>query len=43
MIKSIPLTKLIVSLRNLRGSMNEQADLQLEADIEAWACSRTSS
>ncbi len=35
MIKNIPLTKLIPSPRNVRRSTDEQADLQLKADIEA--------
>jgi len=35
MIKTIPLTKLIPSPRNVRRSTDEQADLQLKADIEA--------
>jgi ParB family chromosome partitioning protein len=35
MIKTIPLTKLIPSRRNVRRSTDEQADLQLRADIEA--------
>jgi hypothetical protein len=35
MIKSIPLSKLIPSPRNVRRSTDEQADLQLKADIEA--------
>jgi ParB family chromosome partitioning protein len=35
MIKTIPLTKLIPSPRNVRRSSDEQADLQLKADIEA--------
>ena len=35
MIKSIPLNKLVVSPRNVRRSGDEQADLQLKADIDA--------
>jgi ParB family transcriptional regulator, chromosome partitioning protein len=35
MIKNIPLTKLIPSPRNVRRGTDEQADLQLKADIEA--------
>ena len=35
MIKTIPLTKLIPSTRNVRRRTDEQADLQLKADIEA--------
>jgi len=35
MIKNIPLIKLIPSPRNVRRSTDEQADLQLKADIEA--------
>ncbi len=35
MIKTIPLNKLIPSPRNVRRSTDEQADLQLKADIEA--------
>lgn len=35
MIKTIPLSKLIPSPRNVRRSTDEQADLQLKADIEA--------
>ncbi len=35
MIKTIPLSRLITSPRNVRRSSNEQADLQLKADIEA--------
>jgi ParB family chromosome partitioning protein len=35
MIKTIPLTKLIPSPRNVRRSTDEQADQQLKADIEA--------
>src|SRR3954471_1753338 len=34
MIKTIPLTRLIPSPRNVRRSTDEQADLQLKADIE---------
>ena len=35
MIKSIPLSKLMPSLRNVRRASDEQADLQLKADIAA--------
>ena len=35
MIKSIPLNKLVPSPRNVRRTTNEQADLELKADIEA--------
>lgn len=35
MIKSIPLSKLVRSPRNVRRSTDPQADLQLKADIEA--------
>ncbi|HEY0312198.1 MAG TPA: ParB/RepB/Spo0J family partition protein [Allosphingosinicella sp.] len=35
MIKTIPLLKLIPSPRNVRRSTDEQADLQLKADIDA--------
>ena len=35
MIKSIPLAKLVSSPRNVRRSTDEEADLQLKADIEA--------
>jgi ParB family chromosome partitioning protein len=35
MIKSIPLSKLLASPRNVRRPADEQADLQLKADIEA--------
>ena len=35
MIRTIPLNKLVPSPRNVRRSVDEQADLQLEADIEA--------
>jgi ParB family chromosome partitioning protein len=35
MIRSIPLNKLVPSLRNVRRTTDEQADLQLKADIEA--------
>jgi len=35
MIKTIPLSRLIPSPRNVRRSTDEQADLQLKADIEA--------
>lgn len=35
MIKTIPLNKLVPSPRNVRRTTDEQADLQLKADIEA--------
>jgi ParB family transcriptional regulator, chromosome partitioning protein len=35
MIRTIPLNKLVPSPRNVRRSVDEQADLQLKADIEA--------
>lgn len=35
MIKTIPLNKLVPSPRNVRRTVDEQADLQLKADIEA--------
>jgi ParB family transcriptional regulator, chromosome partitioning protein len=35
MIRTIPLNKLVPSLRNVRRSVDEQADLELKADIEA--------
>ena len=35
MIKTIPLNKLVPSPRNVRRATNEQADLELKADIEA--------
>jgi ParB family chromosome partitioning protein len=35
MIRTIPLNKLVSSARNVRRSVDEQADLQLKADIEA--------
>ena len=35
MIKTIPLTKLVPSPRNVRRSSNAEADLELKADIEA--------
>jgi ParB family chromosome partitioning protein len=35
MIKSIPLNKLVPSQRNVRRSTDEQADVELRADIEA--------
>jgi ParB family chromosome partitioning protein len=35
MIKTIPLNKLVLSPRNVRRSTDEQADLELRADIEA--------
>jgi ParB family chromosome partitioning protein len=35
MIRTIPLNKLVPSPRNVRRSTDEQADLQLKADIEA--------
>jgi ParB family transcriptional regulator, chromosome partitioning protein len=35
MIRTIPLNKLMPSTRNVRRSTDEQADLQLKADIEA--------
>ena len=35
MIKTIPLNKLVSSPRNVRRSTDEQADLELKADIEA--------
>lgn len=35
MIRTIPLNKLVSSPRNVRRSVDEQADLQLKADIEA--------
>jgi ParB family chromosome partitioning protein len=35
MIKTIPLNKLVFSARNVRRSSDEQADLELKADIEA--------
>lgn len=35
MIKTIPLNKLVPSPRNVRRSTDEQADLELKADIEA--------
>ena len=35
MIKTIPLNKLVASPRNVRRATDEQADLQLKADIEA--------
>jgi ParB family chromosome partitioning protein len=35
MIKTIPLNKLVPSPRNVRRSADEQADLELKADIEA--------
>ena len=35
MIKAIPLNKLVSSPRNVRRSTDEQADLELKADIEA--------
>jgi ParB family transcriptional regulator, chromosome partitioning protein len=35
MIKSIPLNKLVRSQRNVRRSTDDQADLELKADIEA--------
>ena len=35
MIKTIPLSKLVTSPRNVRRSTDEQADLELKADIEA--------
>lgn len=35
MIRTIPLNKLVPSTRNVRRSVDEQADLQLKADIDA--------
>ena len=35
MIRTIPLNKLVPSARNVRRSVDEQADRQLKADIEA--------
>ena len=35
MIRTIPLNKLVRSPRNVRRSSDEQADLELKADIEA--------
>ena len=35
MIRTIPLNKLMPSSRNVRRTTDEQADLQLKADIEA--------
>ena len=35
MIKTIPLNKLVLSPRNVRRTTDEQADLELKADIEA--------
>ena len=35
MIKSLPLDKLVPSPRNVRHARDEQADLQLKADIAA--------
>jgi ParB family chromosome partitioning protein len=35
MIRTIPLNKLVPSARNVRRSVDEQADLQLKADLEA--------
>jgi ParB family chromosome partitioning protein len=35
MIKTIPLNKLVPSARNVRRASDEQADLELKADIEA--------
>lgn len=35
MIRTIPLTKLLPSPRNVRRVTDEQADLQLKADIDA--------
>ena len=43
MIRTIPLNKLVPSPRNVRRTTDEQADLQLKADIEARgrsACTR---
>jgi hypothetical protein len=37
MIRTIPLNKLMPSPRNVRRTTDEQADLQLKADIEAGA------
>jgi hypothetical protein len=42
MTKTIPLSRLIPSPRNVRRSSDEQADLQLKADIEARGSSRIS-
>jgi len=41
MIRTIPLNKLVPSPRNVRRAGDECADLQLKADIEARAFSRT--
>ena len=35
MIRTIPLNRLVPSPRNVRRSVDEQADLQLKADIQA--------
>lgn len=43
MIKSIPLTKLVQSPRNVRRHGDPAADSELKASIAAMGCCRTSS